>query len=116
MQIQFVEEGERLTALPQGRMDGADGDAFGAAVEGRIQPGTKTVTIDLDQLDFINFGGIRAFLRLARALRNRKIEVDFAHGNLAVREALDLAGLDDIFPFNPPYSSIGGSQNENRTP
>jgi anti-sigma B factor antagonist len=108
MQVQFLEEGERLVARPQGRMEAADGSSFASAVEQRLQPGTKSVTIDLEQLDFVNFGGIRAILRLARSLKGSQRNLDFVRGGEAVREALDQAGLDDFFPFTPPYISNRG--------
>ena len=34
MQVQFLEEGERLVARPQGRMEAADGAGFASAVAG----------------------------------------------------------------------------------
>ena len=108
MQIQFLEEGERLIARPQGRMDAAGGDDFASEIQHRLHAGTKSVTIDLDELVFINFGGIRALLRLARSLMGRQTDLDFLRGNAAVREALDQAGLDDFFPFTPPYRSTKG--------
>src|SRR5688572_29380750 len=103
MQVEFLEEGERLTARSRGRMEAADGDAFGTAVEQRLNPKTKSVTIDLEQLDFVSFGGIRAMLRLARSLASGQRKLDFVRGTEGVREALDQAGLDDFFPFTPPY-------------
>jgi anti-anti-sigma factor len=111
MQVQFVEEGERLIARPQGRMEAVDGTAFAAAVEQRLGA-AKAVTIDLDALEFINFGGIRAVLRLARSLGRAKRKLDFVRGNHVVREHLDQAGLDDFFPFTPPYRSTRGINHE----
>jgi anti-sigma B factor antagonist len=108
MQVQFLEEGERLIARPHGRMEAADGDNFASAVEQRLQAGTKSVTIDLEQLAFVSFGGIRAVLRLARSLKGAEKNLDFVGGSEAVREALDQAGLDDFFPFIPPYISNRG--------
>ena len=107
MQVEFAQQGERLVARPQGRMEAVDGDAFAAAVAERLA-GTKAVAIDLDQLDFINFGGIRAVLRLARSLKGRATELEFVGGRETVRDALDQAGLDDFFPFTPPYISNRG--------
>jgi anti-anti-sigma factor len=112
MQVEFLEERERLVARPQGRMEAADGNDFAAAVEQRLRAKTKSVTIDLDELQFINFGGIRAILRLARALKGGGRELDFARGGEAVREHLDQAGLDDFFPFTPPYRSNRGKPDE----
>ena len=109
MQVELLEEGERLIARPQGRMEAADGDDFAAAVEQRLRAATKSVTIDLDQIDFINFGGIRAILRLARSLKGGQRNLDFVGGGEAVRDALDQAGLDDFFPFIPPYISNRGT-------
>lgn len=105
MQVQFQEEGERLTARPQGRMEASDGIDFASAVEQRLHAGSKSVTIDLEELDFINFGGIRAILRLARSLTGSQKSLDFVRGNASVRDALDQAGLDDFYPFTPPYAS-----------
>ena len=110
MQVEFLEEGQRLIARPQGRMEAADGDDFAAAVKQRLQPGTKSVTIDLDRLEFVNFGGIRAMLRLARSLKGGQKDLDFMRGGEAVRDALDQAGLDDFFPFTPPYVSNRGTK------
>lgn len=101
MQVQFVEEGERLIARPQGRMEAADGVNFAAAVEQRLHAGTTSVTIDLAELDFVNLGGIRAILRLARSLKGGHRDLDFVHGGETVRHALEQAGLHDFFPFTP---------------
>ena len=109
MQVEFLEEGERLVARPQGRMEAADGDSFAAAVEQQLKAATKAVTIDLDQLEFVNFGGIRAILRLARSLKDNQKNLDFVRGGETVRDALDQAGLDDFFPFTPPYISNRGT-------
>lgn len=112
MQVEFLEEGERLIARPKGRMEAADGSDFASATEQRLHEETKSVTIDLEQLDFISFGGIRAILRLARRLKARQRDLDFVRGGEAVREPLDQAGLDDLFPFTPPYISNRGNQDE----
>ena len=108
MQVQFVQEGERLVAQPKGRMEAADGRDFAAAVEQRLGAGTSSMTIDLAELEFLNFGGIRAILRLARSLKDRHTELDFLAGSQPVRDALDQAGLDDFFPFMPPYEPKRG--------
>jgi anti-anti-sigma factor len=109
MQVEFLEEGERQVAQPQGRMEAADGSDFAAAVRQRLHDGIKAVTIDLEQLEFINFGGIRAILKLARSLTAGQHKLDFVGGNGAVREALDQAGLDDFYAFTPPYLSNRGT-------
>ncbi len=91
-------------------MEAADGDDFAATVEQRMQPEMKSLTIDLDKLEFINFGGIRALLRLARSLKAAHKDLDFVRGGDAVRDALDQAGLDDFFPFTPSYISTRGTR------
>ena len=116
MQVQFSEQEERLIARPQGRMEADGGSDFAAAVEQRLHAGITSVTIDLDALEFINFGGIRAILRLARSLTSGHRDLDFVRGAAAVRDALDQAGLDDFFPFTPPYVSNRGKHHELRTP
>ena len=113
MEIQFSDEGDRLIARPRGRLEAPDGDAFIAAVEAHLADATKRLTLDLRQLEFINFGGIRAILRLARTLKGRGTELSFLHAGGSVWEALDQSGLDDIFPFEPPMRGI---RNESRAP
>ena len=110
MGAQFLDEGERLIARPQGRMEAADGSDFASAVEQRLHAGTQSVTIDLDELDFISLGGIRAILRLARSLRGGQRDLDFLRGSDTVREALHHAGLNNFFAFTPPYIHTGGHQ------
>jgi anti-anti-sigma factor len=112
MQVQFLDEGERLVARPQGGMNAADGTEFAAAVHQRLHAGAKSVTIDLEDLDFVDFGGVRAILRLARSLKGSQTNLDFANGGHAVREALHQAGLNDFFPFSPPYHSSRGHHDE----
>ena len=108
MQVQFVNEGERLIARPQGRMEAADGNDLASAARHRLHAGTERLTIDLNEIQFINFGAIRALLRLARSLDGSRVELDFLNGSAAVRDALDQAGLDDFFPFTPPYEPKRG--------
>jgi len=108
MQVEFLEDGERLIARPQGRMEAADGERFSADARQLLQDKIKSVTIDLDRLDSVSFGGIRVILRFARTLKHEKRELDFFGGGEIVRDALDQAGLDDFFPFTPPYISNRG--------
>ena len=110
MQVRFSDEGERLVARPEGRMDAADGSDFASAVEGHLQPTTKSLSIDLDGLEFVSLGGIRAILRLARSLRGSHRDLDFLGGSDAVREALHQAGMNSFFPFTPPYHPHRGTQ------
>ena len=113
MEIQFSDEGDRLVARPVGRLEATEGGDFIAAVAQHLRDSTKLVTIDLRQLDFISFAGIRALLRLARSLKGRGTQLAFSHAGGSVWEALDLSGLDDIFPFEPPMRGI---RHESRAP
>jgi len=101
-----------MVARPQGRMEAADGTDFAAAVEQRLKTGTKSVTIDLHELEFINLGAIRAILRLARSLKGHGRTVDFERGGEAVRHALEQAGLHDFFPFTPPLHPHRGHHDQ----
>lgn len=107
--MQFVKEGERLIAHPRGRLGAAEGASFAAAVERELHAGIKVVTVDLGQLDFIAFAGIRALLRLGRALKARDTILEFANATGSVFEALDASGLDEIFAFlpTPPTKNMG---------
>jgi len=91
-------------------MDAADGSDFALAVEGQLQPATKSFSIDLAELEFVSLGGIRAILRLARSLKSSQRDLDFLGGSDAVREALHQAGMNSFFPFTPPYHAHRGTQ------
>ena len=112
MDVEFLDEGMHLIVRPQGRMEAADGNFLTSAVEERLDASTTSVTIDLSELDFVNFGGIRAMLRLGRSLRTSGKILDFARGSEEVRDVLDQAGLDDLFPFTPPFNSNRGTNDE----
>ena len=108
MQVQFEQEPERLVARPQGRLEAADGTELISAVEQRLDPHTRSVTVDLDALDFVSLGGVRAMLRLGRSLKHDDKQLDFARGGEAVRHALDQAGMGHFFAFEPPLHSTRG--------
>ncbi len=112
MELQFDEQGERLVARPRGRMDAGGGTLFAAAVEARLQAGIKSVTIDLDQLEAVDLGGVRTILRLGRSLKDGQRALDFVNGGHAVRDALDQAGFHDFFAFTPPFHSHRGHHDE----
>jgi anti-anti-sigma factor len=105
-----------LIARPQGRLDAAAGASFAAAVERQLQAGTTSLLLDLEKLDFIAFGGIRAILRLGRTAKARNVEVVFANATGEVFEALDASGLDEIFTFLPTPPSNMGKQDAQYAP
>ena len=108
VRVEFADQGERLIARPRGRLEFADGTDFATSVKQRLQSSTKAVTIDLDELDFIDLGGVRSVLQLARSLKAAERRLDFAHGSEAVRDALKQAGFDELFAFAPPLHSHRG--------
>jgi len=88
-------------------MEAANGVDFAVAINQRLLPETKRVTVDLQALEFISLGATREFLRLARSLKAGQRRIDFLNGGEAVRRVLDQAGLDDFFHFDPPFSHAG---------
>ena len=112
MQAEFLEENERLTARPQGRMEAADATDFVSAVQQRLSTAVKLVTIDLAELEFVGLGAIRAMLRLARSLKGEGRELDFLAGGAAVRHALEQAGMAEFFRFTPALHSNRGHHHE----
>ena len=104
-QFHFAEDGERLIARPHGRMDADAGDEFATADEQSAEAASKSVTIDLAELDFVSLGAVRAILRLARTLKASDRDLGFAHGSAALRETLHQAGFDHLFAFTPPFNS-----------
>ena len=93
-------------------MEGADGAGFASAIEQKLHPAAKGVTIDLAELEFVGLGAIRTMLRLARSLKGGGRDLDFLAGNAAVRHALEQAGMADFFPFTPALHSNRGHHHE----
>jgi len=112
VQVELSQQGDRLIARPRGRMEAADGADFAAAVQDQLRPATKSVTIDLAELDFIGLGAIRAILRLARSLKEGGRDLNFLAGGVAVRHALEQAGMAEFFTFTPALHSNRGHHHE----
>lgn len=109
MHVEYIEAEDRLIVRPRGELDAESGDLIPAAVEQRLALRPRSVTIDLDQLDFVSLGGIRAMLRVGRYLRACQSDLEFSRGSDAVRDALHHAGLNNLFVFIPPYHSRQGA-------
>ena len=112
MEIQFLEEGDRLTVRPTGRMEAANAQGFASSVEQRLASGTKSVTVDLEALESVDLSSIRSILRLARSLKAVGRSLDFVRGGAGVRHALEQAGMHEFFPFTPAIHSHRGHQDE----
>ena len=93
-------------------MEAADATDFASAVEQRLQPATRALTIDLAKLDFVSLGAIRGMLRLARTLKAGERDLDFRNGDNGVRHALDQAGMAEFFAFTPGLHSNRGHHHE----
>ena len=89
-------------------MDAAEGDLFVSAIQGKLQPGTRAVTVDLAALDAIELGGVRSVLRLGRSLTGEQRSLDFLAGGPAVRHAFEHAGFADLFAFTPALHAHRG--------
>ena len=112
MQVDFSGEGDRLVARPVGRLDGDDAPDLASAVDARLSPSIRAVTIDLDGLDSVSLGGVRAILQLARSLKSGGRAIDFLRGAAPVRHALEQAGMHDLFAFTPALHSHRGHHDE----
>ena len=88
-----------MIARPKGRLETAEADSFVSTVEARLQPAMKLVLIDLQDLKFVSFRGLRAFLRLGKALKAQDKAIAFANAKGDVREELESSGLEVIFPM-----------------
>ena len=97
MDCQLLDDDERLVAHPAGRMEASDGAALIARVQAALTDAAKPVVVDCTQLEFLNFGGIRALLRLGRLLAGQGGRLSFANARGQVAEALMLSGLSAIF-------------------
>lgn len=112
MQVDVSEDGDRLVARPAGRLDGDDAPDLASAVIARLLPSIRSVSIDLDGLDSISLGGVRAIFQIARSLKAGGRNLDFLNGRDGVRHALEQAGMADFFAFTPAIHSNRGHHHE----
>ena len=94
MNIEKTFENNKLTLMPQGRLDSITSQEFETAIEDNIGDATSLV-LDLKNLDYISSAGLRVLLK-AQKMMNKRGEMKVLNVNDTVMEVLEMTGFVDM--------------------
>ncbi len=86
-----------LVLSPQGRLDSHNSPELEQRALLEIGSGTKRLVIDLSAIDYISSAGLRAFLAVAKKLKDPPGRLVLCGMAPSVRQIFDLAGFTPIF-------------------
>ena len=86
-----------LVLSPQGRLDSNNSPRLEERALLEIGGGTKRLVIDLSAIDYISSAGLRAFLAVAKKLKDPPARLVLCGMAPSVRQIFDLAGFTAIF-------------------
>jgi anti-anti-sigma factor len=107
-EIAQIEDGGDHTLRLSGEFDMAAVPTFEAAVAALHADGTRSVTIDLSALDFIDSTGLAAIVHLSGVCVRHGYDFFLMPGSPAVQRLFELTGLDGVLPFVGGNAASGG--------
>lgn len=82
------------TLLLDGRLDTVTAPQLEAEIE-KILPGTTTLVLDMEKLEYISSAGLRVILKAQKAM-NAKGNMKLVHVGESIMEVFDITGFCDI--------------------
>ena len=92
-----------------GRVDATTAPDFEAKLKEHITGGNANLVLELDAADYISSAGLRALISAQKALKAKGGKLVIAQPSQRVKEVMQLAGLDPLFPIFPDTESAVGS-------
>ena len=90
----------RVVVIPRGELDLAtQGELRGALGVARS---SGDVVLDLGELRFLDTSGLRLILETAEASRRDGFRFTVLRGSAAVQRLFDVAGVEELVPFEEP--------------
>ena len=86
-----------LVLTPRGRLDSHNSPEFERRALQEIGAGAKRLVVDLSAIDYISSAGLRAFLTVAKKLKDPPARLVLCGMAPSVRQIFDLAGFSPIF-------------------
>ncbi len=94
MTINQQKDGTVLTLALEGRLDTMTALQLEAALQEAL-PGVKTLTFDLEKLDYVSSAGLRVLLSAQKTM-NKQGAMKVIHANDMVLEIFEITGFSDI--------------------
>jgi anti-anti-sigma factor len=97
--IEEIEAGEHRTLRLAGELDMTSVATLEAAVSRACSGSTRSVTIDLSGLSFIDSTGLAVIIHTSGLCSNRGYAFKLIRGPRAVQRLFEVTGLDGVLPF-----------------
>ncbi len=101
LEFETAKMGAQLVLKTRGRMDNKTASEFNDKIERIIEVGEKHIVVDLSRLEYISSAGLRAILTAGMRMRAVEGALVFCCMTGMVKEVLDVAGFDAMFPTFP---------------
>lgn len=88
-------DNEKITLIPEGRIDTATSPEFEACID-EVISSAKLLTIDFAKIEYISSSGLRVLLKAQKAMNAQNGEMIVANANDAVKEVFEVTGFSDI--------------------
>ncbi len=93
-----------------GRVDASTYAALEAKLKEYIDNGHVHLVLEMDGTEYLSSAGARVLISAQKALKPRGGRLALSQPSLRVREVLDLAGLDALFPIYDDTVAALGSE------
>ena len=94
MTINTNKEGEKLTIIPEGRIDTVTAPEFSKAIDDNIE-GVKDLVIDFEKLEYISSAGLRVLLTTQKTM-SKLGSMKLIHVSDVIMDVFNITGFVDI--------------------
>ena len=101
MNIESTRRGDAVWVRVRGRMDAVSAPGFDEALEQWLEAGTKSLVVDLGEMDYISSAGLRSILAAGKTLKGQGGALVLCNLKGMVKEIFEISGFVSIFPVYP---------------
>ncbi|MBI3241233.1 MAG: STAS domain-containing protein [Chloroflexi bacterium] len=109
MEITAREHKRVVVIRVSGRVDATTTAEFEAKIKEYVTGGHPNLVLELDAADYISSAGLRVLISAQKALKAKGGKLVMAQPSDRVKEVMQLAGLDPLFPIFPDTESAVGA-------
>ena len=99
MKTTIQDQGQRLVALFEGRLDTAAATQTGEDMTPLYQCSGKEIILDCTQLDYISSSGLRLFLGVLKSAKLNNNQLYITGMNADLRNIFTMTGFINLFEF-----------------
>lgn len=99
MNIKELKQGTVTILQAQGKLDSMSSPELDRRMTSLIEGGTRQITVDLSEIDYVSSAGLRVFLSAAKRLKQAQGKLALASPSSQVQQIFDIAGFATILPI-----------------